>query len=221
MQRRWMVAVGLLFLTDCRHGTSTKERGALERRPAGELALVLPATAERDASAARTFAAMRAVGDDEIEMATLAGQRGRASEVRDCAARIIRQRAEDLEVIARLGRESGMELRGVDADPMIRAERAAGRDAIDRLARASGEELDALYLMLEAPCAIRLSRLADQAEALARDGESALALRRIAAHARESQARAFALAPRECGGQRDVTPAGAPATIPALEGRAR
>ena len=221
MGRRWMVVVGLLFLTDCRHGAGNKERGAVERRPSAELIAGLPATAEHESSVARTLAAMRAVSDDEVEMATLASQRAHAGEVRGCAARIVRQRTEDLEVIARLGRERGSELHGVDADPMIHAERAAGRDAIDRLARTSGEELDALYLMLEASCAIRLSRLADQAEVVARDGESTLALRRIAAHARESQARAFALVPRECGGQRDVTPAGAPLTIPAREGRDR
>ena len=214
MQRHWVAVAGLLFLTACRHGTGN-DRGASERRGGAETAPHRAVTPEHEAAAARTLAAMRAASRDEIEMATIVGRRSQAGDVRDYTARIARQRTEDLEEMVRLGRERAIDLRGVDADPMIQAEQAAGRDALDRLARASGQELDVLYLMLEAPGAIRLSRLADQAEGLARDPESASILRRIASQARDAQARAFALMPRECGGLRDVTPAAAPRTIPA------
>jgi uncharacterized protein (DUF305 family) len=218
MQRRWLrvVVVGLLSVTACRRGTSG-DRSPSEHRSVGDTGLHVAPTPEREAAAARTLAAMRAASRGEIEMAVVAGQRAQTSDVRGLAARIVQQRTEDLEAIARLGRERAIDLRVTDADPMIQADLAAGRDALDRLARASSQELDALYLMLEVPGAIRLSRLGDQAEGLARDPESASILRRIAAQARDAQARAFALLPRECGGQHDVVPAATPHTIPAFE----
>ena len=216
MQRGWAPVAGLLFLTACRHGTSS-DQGGSERRAGAEPIPRIAESLERETAAARTLAAMGAASRDEIAMATIVGQRSQAREVRDYAARIVRQRTEALETITRLGSERRIDLRGAEAEPMIQTELAAGRDAVDRLSRASGEELDMLYLMLEAPGAIRLSRLADQAEGQVRDPESTGSLRRIAAQARDAQARAFALMPRECGGLRDARPAAAPRPAAAFE----
>jgi predicted outer membrane protein len=218
MRRRGWVAAGLLFLAACRPGTSN-DRSAAERRPPGETIPRSPTTPEREAATARALAAMRVASRSEIEMAKLVGPRASSSEVKEYAARIVAQRTLDAETLARLAREQAINLGAIDADPSIQAELATGRDLIDRLTRASGPELEALYLMFEAPRAMRLSRLADQAEGLARDPESAGSLRQIGAQARDAQARAFAVMPRECGGQRDVKPAAAPHAIPAIEDR--
>lgn len=194
MKRGWVAVAGLLFLTACRHGTGN-DRGAGERRSSGEAARSLAAIPEREAAAARTLAAMRAASrveiEIEIEMATAVTPRAQTSEVRDYAARIVRQRTEVLEAIAGLVQDRAIDPRLTDADPLVQADLAAG--------------------------AIRLSRLADQAEGLARDPESTSILRRIAAQARDAQARAFALMPCECGGLRDGRHVAAPHLLPALD----
>jgi predicted outer membrane protein len=215
MQRRWVSVAGLLLLSACRSGASSDHRGG-ERRAVSDPSARLGSSSEHEA-AARTIAAMRATARDEIEMATIAAHRARASEVRTLAARILAKRTDDLDALGPIVRERGVDLRASDSDPMIQADLAVGRDALDRLAQASGDELDALYLLLEAPGAMRLSRLADQAERQAHDPESAATLRRIATQARDTQARVFALLPHECGGQRDVTPASGPPTVPVIE----
>ena len=215
MRRPWIVAAGLLSLAACRQGTSN-ERGAAERRPVGD-ALSRSFTVPDREPAARTLAALRAVSHSEIEMATLVEPRASTSEVKEYAARILRQRTASGEQLARLARERSLDPGATPTDPLIRADEAVGRDAIDRLTQASGPELDALYLALEAPSAMRLSRLADQAEALARDQESTGILRRIAFEGRDAQARAFALTARECGGQRDLKPAPPPRALPTFE----
>jgi len=217
MRRPWGLAAGLFFLAACRPGTSN-ERGAGERHPAGETIsrAVFVSLPEREA-AARTLAALRAVSCNEIEMAKLVEPRASGSEVKEYATRILRQRTESVEHLTQLAREKLIDLDATPADPLIRADEAVGRDAIDRLTQAAGLELDALYLALEAPSAMRISRLADQAEELSRDPESKGILRRIAFEARDAQARAFALIPRECGGQRDVKPMAGPRAIPTCE----
>jgi hypothetical protein len=208
MKRRGLGIAGLLFLAACRHGPGN-DRGVTERRSAVD-------APTRDAAAARALAAMRAAIHDEIEMASAVTLRAQTDEVRDCAARILRQRTEDLDAMAGLGQDRASEQRDADVDPLIKADRAASRDGLDRLGQASGPEVDALYLMLEAPRAIHLALLAEQAERLARDPEAASILRRIASHARDARARALALTPRACGGRREEK-AAAPHLIPALE----
>ena len=169
MKRGWVAVAGLLFLTACRHGTGN-DRGAGERRSSGEAARSLAAIPEREAAAARTLAAMRATSrieiEIEIEMATAVTPRAQTSEVRDYAARIVRQRTEVLEAIAGLVQDRAIDPRLTDADPLVQADLAAG--------------------------AIRLSRLADQTEGLARDPESTSILRRIAADRGASARRAGA-----------------------------
>ncbi len=213
-----MSIAGLLLLSACRPG-ARGDHGGAERRSVSDPSARVGSSSEHEA-AARTIAAMRATARDEIDMAKIAAHRARASEVRTLAARILAKRTDDLDALGPIVRERGVDLRASDSDPIIQADLAVGRDALDRLAQASGDELDALYLLLEAPGAMRLSRLADQAERQARDPESAATLRRIAAEARDTQARAFALLPHECGGQRDVTPASGPPTVPVIEGPA-
>jgi hypothetical protein len=218
MKRRSLGVAGLVFLAACRQGPGN-DRGGSERRSAGDApahsaSMSIP---EREAATARTLAAMRAAIRDELEMTSAVAPRAQTDEVRDLAARIVQQRTDDLDALAGLGRDHAIDPRGADADPLILADRAVSRDALDRLGQASGPELDALYVMLEAPRAIRLARLADQAEGLARDPETASILRRIAARARDTQARALALTPRACGGRREVKAAAAPHLIPALE----
>ena len=218
MERCCLAVAGLLLLAACRHGPGN-DRGVNERRSSGDTAAHTAAIPERDAAAARAVAAMRAAiqGEIEIEIASAVTARAQTDEVRDHAARILRRRTDDLDAMAGLGRDHGSDPRGADADPLIQADRAAIRDARARLGQTSGPDLDALYLLLEAPGAIRLARLADQAEVLARDPESASILRRIGARARDAQARAFALIPRACGGRREGKAAAAPHLIPALE----
>lgn len=216
MKRRSLGVAGMLFLAACRHGPGN-DRGGSERRSVGDAPAHAAAIPERDTAAARALSAIRAAIRDELEMASAVAPRAQTDEVRDHAARILQQRTDDLDAMAGLGRDHAIDPHGADADPLILADRAASRDALDRLGRASGPELDALYLMLEAPGAIRLARLADQAEGLARDPESASILRRIGSRARDAQARAFALTPRACGGLREVKAAAAPPLIPALE----
>lgn len=156
-------------------------------------------------------------GRNEIAMAKLVGQRSPTSEVKDLASRILGQRTEDIDTLLQLALERAIDIGAVGTDPLIQAEQAAGRDRIDRLTRASGPELDALYLAFEVTSSMWLSRLADQAETLARDPDATGTLRRLGARARDAQARAFAGMPRECGGQRDMKPAAVPRVVPALE----
>jgi predicted outer membrane protein len=215
MRRRWMAAAGLLFLTACQQGTSN-DRGAGERRSASDPARS-DAGFERETGTARTHAAILMAARREIEMAKLVGQRSQASDVKELASRILEQRTEDIDTLLHLARERSIDLGATETDPLIRADQAAGRDTIDRLTRASGPELDALYLAFEVTGTMQLSRLADQAETLARDAETTGTLRRIGARARDSQARAFAVMPRECGGQRDVRPAAAHPMNPSAE----
>jgi Domain of unknown function (DUF4142) len=175
---------------------------------------------EREAATAQALAAMLAVGRNEIAMARIAQQRAPGGEADELATRILEQRTEDIDTLARLARERAIDLGALEADPLIRADQAVGRDTLDRLARAAGPELDGLYAALEAAGAMRLSRLADQAETLARDPEAMGSLRRIGARARDAEARAFTALPRECGGRRAVKPAAALPVIPASEERA-
>lgn len=229
MGRGWAGAAGLLFLAACRSGSgASSERSAAERRPSAEVtrpASDAPrgcADPERDAATARTLAAIRRTGRNEIALAELTGRRSPGAEARELAARILAERRADLDALARFARERSLDLDALDADPLILADQAAGRDALDRLARVTGPELDALYAALEAASAMRLSRLADQAEALARDPDAVGALRRLAFQGRDAQARAFAILPRACGGQREAKAAGPPrpngASAPALLG---
>ena len=166
---------------------------------------------------ARTLAAILMSARREIEMAKLVGQRSQESEVRELASWILEQRTDDIDTLLLLARERSIDLGAMETDPLIQADQAAGRDTIDLLTRASGPELDALYAAFEVTGAMHLSRLADQAETLARDPEATGTLRRLGARARDSQARAFTMMPRECGGQRDVKPAAAPQLIPTAE----
>ena len=215
MRGRWMAAAGLLFLTACRQGANN-DRGAGDRRPSMDPTRS-DAGPERETATARTLAAILMAARREIEMAKLVGQRSQGSEVKELASRILEQRTDDIDTLLRLARERSIDLGATETDPLIQADQAAGRDTIDRLTRASGQELDALYVAFEVTGTMQLSRLADQAETLARDPEATGSLRRIGARARDSQARAFAVMPRECGGQRDVKPAAAPQLIPTAE----
>ena len=222
MRRGWMAAAGLLLLTACRQGASAdrdRDRGAGERRPIGDPAL-RSAGLEREAATAQTLAAMLAAARSEIAMARLAQQRSPRSEADELASRILDQRTEDLDTLMRLARERAIDLGAMEGDPRLQADQAAGRDALDRLGQAASPELDGLYAALEVTSAMRLSRLADQAETLARDAEAMGSLRRIGARARDAQARAFTVLPRSCGGQREARPAAALPIIPAPEERA-
>lgn len=226
MRRGWMAAAGLLLLTACRQGASAdrererdRERGAGERRPISDPARS-DAGPEREAATAQTLAAMLTASRNEIAMARLAQQRSPRSEADELASRIVDQRTEDVDTVMRLARERAIDLGALEADPRIQADQAAGRDALDRLAMAAIPELDGLYAALEVTSAMRLSRLADQAETLARDAEAMGSLRRIGARARDAQARAFTVLPRSCGGQREARPATALPLIPAVEERA-
>ena len=214
MRRRWMAAAGLLFLTACRQGPNSDHRGAGERRPSIDPARS-DAGPEREPATARTLAAILMAARSEIEMAKVVGQRSQGGEVKELASRILAQRTDDIDTLLHLARERSTDLGAVETDPLIQADQAAGRDTLDRLTRASGPELDALYLAFEVTGAMRLSRLADQAETLARDPDAMGTLRRLGARARDSQARAFAAMPRECGGLRDVRPSAAPRVVPA------
>lgn len=215
MRRRWMAAAGLLFLAACQQGTSS-DRGAGERRSAFNPARN-DAGFERETATARTHAAIVMAARREIEMAKLASRSSQETEVKELASRILEQRTEDIDTLLRLARERSIDLGATETDPLIQADQAAGRDTLDRLTRASSPELDALYLAFEVTGTMQLSRLADQAETLARDPDAMGTLRRIGARARDAQARAFAVMPRECGGQRDVKPAAAPHLNPAAQ----
>ncbi len=200
MGRGWMAAAGLLLLTACRQGASAdRDRDAGERRLIGDPARG-DAGLEREAATAQTLAAMLAAARSEIAMARLAQQRSPRSEADELASRILDQRTEDLDTVGRLARERAIDLGALEDDPRIQADQAVGRDALDRLAQAASPELDGLYAALEVASAMRLSRLADQAETLARDAEATGSLRRIGARARDAQARAFTVLPRSCGG---------------------